>query len=156
MELKMIIISPYSRKLRNGNENAKNYPQLWWKELIARLSPSQEIVQIGVKGEEQIAKGFYYNQPLDEIKKLLENCKFWMSPDNFLPHLANIVGKRGVVLWGPSDPLIFGYPQNVNILKDRSVLRKDQFGIWEDCPYDKERFVPPEDVIKILRERRLI
>ena len=44
----MIIISPYSKPLRNGLNNPKNYP--YWKELISLIN--EEIIQVGVDGEE--------------------------------------------------------------------------------------------------------
>jgi hypothetical protein len=46
----MILISPYAQKLRNGNQNPKNYP--WWPELISKID--EEIVQVGIKGEIQL------------------------------------------------------------------------------------------------------
>lgn len=50
----MIIISPYSKALRNGKTNAKNYP--YWKELIELIK--EPIVQVGIDGEEQLVPDF--------------------------------------------------------------------------------------------------
>ena len=46
----MIIISPYSKALRSGKRNPKNYP--YWQELIELIK--EPIVQIGIEGEEQL------------------------------------------------------------------------------------------------------
>lgn len=149
----MIIISPYSRPLRNNKENAKNYP--WWSELTNMLL-HRRLVQIGRKGEKQIVNEMIEDLSMKDLANLLKKSEFWIGIDNFLPHLAHLVKKKGVVLWGPSDPLIFGYSENLNILKDRSFLRRDQFGIWEECEYDPQRFVEPEEVIKAMREAGFI
>lgn len=149
----MIIVSPYSRKLRNGNENPKNY--LFWLNLIELLS-NKNIVQVGVQGEKQLVDNFHIGLKLKELKDLIEKCEFWISVDNFFPHLANIVNKRGVVLWSISDPLIFGYSQNLNILKDRKYLRKNQFATWEEAEYNNEAYLTAEEVYKIIRKNGLL
>lgn len=152
----MIIISPYSKALRNSKENPKNYPINYWEELIIELKKYNEVVQIGVNGERPLVSKFYFNLPLKEISALINISDFWISVDNFLPHLANKLGKKGAVLWSQSDPLIFGYPRNINILKDRSYLRKDQFNIWEQCKYNIEAFTIPLLVIVELKAEGLL
>jgi len=145
----MILISPYSRKLRNGNRNAKDYP--YWKELYQMLKQiDKDIVQIGVQGEKRLSADFRRNLPLEEIEELIIKSKFWVSVDNFLPHMAHHYKKIGLVIWGQSDPIIFGYPENINILKDRKYLRENQFDIWENCKYDENVFVKPEVIINEL------
>lgn len=139
----MIIISPYSRKLRNGKRNAKDYP--YWNELI-KLINYDNIIQLGVDGETQLVKDFRKNLSLKEIKSLVIKCNFWISIDNFFPHLAHHVGKKGVVIWGYSDPNIFGYHDNLNLLKDRKYLRENQFDIWESCEFNPDVFLSPEKI----------
>lgn len=151
-----IVISPYSRKLR-GKEtpNPKNYP--YWKEVVKGLKEKDfYIVQVGVEGEEQIegVDEFIKNSSLDDLKILVNDCFIWISVDNFFGHLGNLLKKQGIVLFGKSDPEIFGHPSNINLLKDRSYLRKLQFDIWEAEPYDKDCFVNPEVVIEtVLRKK---
>jgi ADP-heptose:LPS heptosyltransferase len=146
----MIIISPYSRQLRDGRkDNPKNYP--YWNELVELILdtyPKQTIIQVGITGEEQIRNTkMMINLSLNELKNLIKICDIWISIDNFFHHLASSVGKRGIVLFGVSDPLIFGNPENINILKDRKYLRKDQFIYYEDTKYNPEAFVKPEKVM---------
>lgn len=141
-----IVISPYSQKLRppkQNDQNPKNYP--YWKELIELLK-DHEIIQVGVNGEPRLVSDTRFNWPLVKLKELISECDFWIAVDNFFPHLAYHVSKRGVGLWGPSDPLIFGYPTNVNILKGKEYLRPDQFKTWEECDLDPNRFVSAEEV----------
>jgi ADP-heptose:LPS heptosyltransferase len=142
----MIIISPYSKKLMNGRENPKNYP--YWKEVIDQIN--EPIIQVGVDGETQLVDDFRKNLPLAELKQLLQQCRTWISCDSFFQHLGYIERKPGVVLWSVSDPLIFGHPQNTNLLKNRDYLAKDQFLWWEDQEYNKDAFVNPNDVLKAI------
>jgi ADP-heptose:LPS heptosyltransferase len=113
----MIIISPYAKKLRNGKNNPKNYP--YWKELIGMID--EPIVQVGIDGEEQLVENFQKNLKIDELRGLIRRCRTWVGCDSFFQHLAWDEGKPGIVLWSVSDPLIFGHPENVNLLKDKSI-----------------------------------
>lgn len=150
--MKNIIISPYSRKLRNDNNNAKNYP--YWEELVLELKKLNFfVIQIGIIGEDFI-KGvdeFQFNKSLEEIEELLKNSELFISVDNFLPHLAHSVGVNGVVIFSRSDPYIYGYKENANILKDRKYLREDQFGMWEHCEYIEDSFVSPSVIVSFIR-----
>jgi hypothetical protein len=142
----MIVISPYSKKLRNGNNNPKNYP--WWPELISMIN--EPIVQVGIEGETQLVDDFRKNLSLKELSDLILECRTWISVDSFFQHLAWDIGKSGIVLWGQSDPLIFGHPENTNLLKDRKYLREKQFWWWEQCDYIEDSFMIPEEVQKYL------
>jgi hypothetical protein len=54
--------------------------------------------------------------------------------------------------FGQSDPNIFGYPGNINLLKDRSYLRPEQFLHWwhETVFYKEDAFVSAETVTETL------
>ena len=142
----MIIISPYSKKLRNNKENPKNYP--YWKELILLIE--EPVIQVGIQGEAPLVEDFRQNLSLNELKDLVLQCRTWISVDSFFQHFAWDIGKYGIVLWGQSDPNIFGHPENINLLKDRKYLREKQFWWWEQCEYNSDAFVKPEEVLKHL------
>jgi ADP-heptose:LPS heptosyltransferase len=144
----MIIISPYAKALLSGKQNPKNYP--YWKELIAMID--EPIVQVGVEGEEQLVPDFRKNLPITELRKLIQECRIWISCDSFLQHLGWDEGKKGIVLWAVSDPLIFGHPENINLLLDRKHLVKNQFLWWEATEHKNERFVKPKVVLEHLKE----
>lgn len=143
----MIIISPFAKKLRNGQNNPKNYP--WWPELIS-LIKYDTVIQVGVEGEKQLVEDFRKNLSIPELTDLINECRTWISVDSFFQHLAWDIGKPGIVLWGQSDPIIFGHPENTNLLKDRKYLREKQFWWWEQCDYIADAFVKPSEVIKHL------
>ena len=145
-----ILISPYSQKLRNGSNNhPKNYPH--WAQLIRLLKLNgHNIVQIGIEGETKLTEECLFNLPFSELKRLLNEVDTFIAVDNFFPHFANHYKKYGIVIFGQSDPNIFGYRQNINLLKDRKYLRADQFGIWESARYDVDAFLQPEEILHAL------
>ena len=148
----MIIIHPYAKALMNGKQNPKNYA--YWKELIYLIDKSIHIVQVGVDGEEQLVPDFRMNLPISELRQLIKDCHTWIAVDSFFQHLAWSEGKKGIVLWSVSDPIIFGHEENINLLKSREYLAKNQFLWWDLTEYNKEAFTEPKEVIKFLDQIR--
>ncbi len=144
----MIILSPYSRFMRNGGKHPKNYP--FWNEVISKVK--EPIIQVGIEGEVGLVDDFRKNLSLSELAELVKECKTWMSCDSFFQHFCWDLGKKGIAIFGQSDPNIFGHPENVNLLKDRSYLREKQFWIWEQAEYNEDAFVSPEVVLEELKK----
>ena len=121
-----------------GNvQTPKSYP--YWNELIGLLTTQGHEIK-------QIKDAML---PIPEIIAMVNHCDVWISIDSFLPHLVAYHNlKSGIVLWGKSDPLIFGHPTNTNLLKDRKYLRPDQFRWWRDVEYTPDAFVSPEVIIQ--------
>ena len=138
----MIIIHPFAKTLRNGKTNPKNYP--YWKELISVID--EPIIQIGVEGEEQLVPDFRKNLTMLELRHLLDECRIWIGVDSFFQHLAWDCKKQGIVLWSVSDPIIYGHPENINLLENRVYLAKNQFLWWEATEHNPSSFVKPEIV----------
>jgi len=151
MKTKTLIISPYSQKLRNGKNNPKNYP--YWNELINSINAVGEynVIQIGV-GDEIKFDGceYKFNLSINDLKELTLSVNTFVSVDNFYPHFCNTIGKYGIVIWGKSDPYIFGYKNNKNMLKNKKYLRPNQFDIWENCEFSYECFVSPDIIHRLL------
>lgn len=144
----MILIAPFARGMRNGMPHPKNYP--YWNEVISRIN--EPVVQVGVAGETQIAPTFHKNFSLSDLSQLVHECTTWISVDSFFQHFCWDLNKPGIVLFGQSDPNIFGHPENVNLLKDRKYLREKQFWLWEQCEFMAESFVEPDVVIEALKQ----
>lgn len=142
----MIIISPFAKKLRNEQENPKNYP--YWQELVSLID--EPMVQVGVTGETQLVNDFRKDLSLKELENLVLQCRTWISVDSFFQHFCWNLKKPGIVIFGQSDPLIFGHPENINLLKDRSYLREKQFWLWEQAIYKPESFIEPAEIVKFL------
>lgn len=140
----MILLHAWAQRMRNGMPTPKNYP--YWPDLIARLAPAP-LVQVAAKGEQQLVPDLRVGLSLPAISDLLRACDYWIAVDSFLPHLAHHLPKPGVVLWGLSDPEIFGYPENLNLLKDRRYLRRRQFRMWEEQSVTPQAFLDPDTVV---------
>ena len=137
-----VIISPFSKPLRNGKRNPKEYPH--WMEVIQLLKERGfYVIQMGAPGEVQLTEDFRPGMKLSAIAELMQQCRTWISVDNFFHHFGALNQKVGIVLWGKSDPLIFGHVQNHNLLKSRSFLRVNQFGIWEEEEYSSDVLTSP-------------
>ena len=142
----MIIISPYAKPLPNGGVNPKNYP--YWQDLLKLID--EPVVQVGVDSELQLTQDFRKNLSLQELAELVRECRTWISCDSFFQHFCWDLGKPGVVIWGQSDPNIFGHPENINLLKDRKYLAPNQFLWWEQTEHNPDRFVGVDEVLKHL------
>ncbi len=144
-----ILIAPYSNRLPNG-VNPKSFPH--WNSLVKLLvRDGYQVTQKGVAGEEKIegVTRLILNAPFVQIRNLVLGHDTFVSVDSWLPHFvhAEKLNKRGIVLFGPSDPRIFGYPANVNLLRGRDYLRPHQFQTWNEWPYDPQSFVFAENVL---------
>lgn len=148
----MILIHPFSRRLKHGKPNPKNWP--YWERLIELMGYSKDnLVQIGTIGDRQLTPSpVRRDVPFAELCRLVDDCDFFISIDSFLPHLAYLRKTSGIVIWSVSDPLIFGYPTHQNILVDRKYLRADQFALWEDTPYNADAFPIAETVFDVVKE----
>ena len=170
-----IIISPYAKKLREKDTpHPKNYP--YWKELVALIKQQglgytgdsksgysggsgHNIIQIGVEGEERLVENCQFGLPTPQLIEVCKEADTFISVENFFPHFMhfNFKGKKkGIVLFAKSDPKIFGYPENINLLKDKKYLRWDQFGPWEATDFVQEAFVKPDMVMKELKALQTI
>jgi len=132
-----ILIAKETNQLRSGKVNAKLYP--FWAEFYA-LAKEHQFIEINSKLNTK------------QLIELVNSVDCVISIDSFLPHFIKYhnLKPRVIVLWGQSDPLIFGYPDNINLLKDRKYLRPDQFGWWEDLNANNEAFVSPETLLGAL------
>lgn len=139
----MIVIAPYAKPMLNGLRNPKEYP--YWEELIKTLPG--KLVQIGMPWEKQLVEDFR-NLPFPALKELVKEMDFFISIDSFFPHFCHNYNRHGIVLWGPSDPKLFGYEENLNLLGDESYLRPRQFANWEEDVHNPYAFVRPEKVLE--------
>lgn len=142
----MIIISPYAKHLKNGDLNPKNYP--YWEELISMIK--EPIIQVGVSGEKQLVDDCRFDLTLTELESLVHTCRTWIAVDSFYQHFCWDIGVYGIVLWGPSDPLIFGHHENINLIKSRDYLLERQFFFWDQATFNSSNWISPETVVKYL------
>lgn len=143
-----IIICPYSKRLPDGKDNPKNYP--YWEEFVKLANDNgYECIQIAYHGEKPITgfSVFYMYNSLHDLLEMIEDCDTFVSVDTFFPHMCHYHNKYGVVIFGQSDPKIFGYPENINLLKDAKYLRPNQFTMWSNTDYRDDAFVSPQEIL---------
>jgi ADP-heptose:LPS heptosyltransferase len=146
-----VIIFPFAKPMRDNKPHPKNYP--WWPELINLLiNNGNEIIQVGLEGEEQLVPDFRKNLSITELSDLIKTCDTWIGVDSFGQHLCWDLGVRGLVIFGQSDPKIFGHDENINVLKSRKYLRTKQFWIWEQAEFRKDCFESPDKIFEIFNE----
>lgn len=141
-----IIISPYS----HDENHAKSYP--YWNELIAKIKTlGYKTIQIGTKNEPLFNTDEHYiDLPFKEIENKILECRCWISVDNFLQHLCNCMSTviQGIVIYGLSDPNLFGYKYNKNILKSKNNLRSNQFDSWPHVKRNDNVFFKPDEMFE--------
>lgn len=116
----------------NQTHEAKRYP--YWDGLEELLT-NHEVKKIETKLSEK------------ELIDLTNWCDVWVTIDSFFPHFVQYHKlKPGIVIWGKSDPKIFGYEENVNLLRHPRYLREEQFKWWQSEKYDKDVFVSPSKI----------
>ena len=105
---------------------------------------------MGIDGETPLVDDFRPNLSMSELRQLIKDCRIWIGVDSFFQHLAWSEGKPGIVLWSVSDPRIFGHKENLNLLKSRDNLTKNQFLWWDFTEHNPDYFLKPEEVIKFI------
>lgn len=149
-----VIINPYAKRLLDGRTSPKDYP--YWNELISMAGNSYQFTQIGLPGEPIIngVTSAYLGVNLCRIKEVTMEHDMFVAIDSFLPHLCHLYNIRGVVIFGLSDPNLFGYSENINLLKDRKYLRVRQFACWGEEQYNPDVFISPEKVVEAMDRLR--
>lgn len=146
-----IVIFPWAKTMRNEKPHPKNFPH--WPELIEILKQDgHELIQSGALGEPPLVDDVRQGLSIAELTELMLSADTWISGDSFGQHLGWSIGKPGIVIFGQSDPVIFGHPENINLLKDRSYLRDRQFWLWEQAEYRDDCWVTVEQVYQALKD----
>ncbi len=133
-----------------GKPSPKDYPHA--KELAELLETDHEVIQLGGQDDVQVAKDVRRNLPHEQVGELIKWSDTGVCVDSYLQHAFWERRKKAIVLFGISDPIIFGHPENVNLLRDRKYLRPRQYDLYYVNEYCNEAFVTPQEVVKALSE----
>lgn len=155
-----ILVAPYSNRRIDGKLNSKNYPH--WRVLLGMLVKNNYVTQV-VYGNEPVIQIYDQNigspaidsnfsvarvNGVVEIEKLVLQHDLALCVDNYLHHMAHYLKKPAIVLFGPSDPLLFGYFENINLYAHKKYFRPMQFQTWNEWDFSPEAFVLPERVVE--------
>jgi hypothetical protein len=149
---KTLLISPHAAPIATGR-NPKDYP--YWGNLIEKMKAEGWTVwQIGINNEPVYPGVDKYYDGLNyrELEDLARQATVWVSVDNFFHHFCTVKGIMGVVIFGISDPNIFGHPTHFNLLKDRKYLRGNQYNMWVEAERNPDAFLPSEEVIAVIKK----
>jgi ADP-heptose:LPS heptosyltransferase len=109
---KIIVIAPSSNSPRKALESGI------WHDLVHKLNVEGFFVlQVGKKNERYI-KGAYSLLGLTtprQLIALLNKCHMVISLDNFVMHAAHLIKIPSVIIWGPTEPEVYGYDEQVHI-----------------------------------------
>ena len=85
-------------------------------DMFRKKYPDWLIVQVGLPTEPQLHDCVYLtNLPVRAFFSVLKYCETFVVIDSFLNHLSAALDKRGVVLWGGTNPSNLGYEHNINL-----------------------------------------
>jgi len=95
----------------------KNWPVERWRELAARLRDQASLLIVGGEADTAavaaLAAGggeVALNLPLPELARRLAACRRFLGHDSGVSHLAAAVGTPCVLLFGPTDPVMWAPP----------------------------------------------
>lgn len=156
MKPKRVVVAPYSRLLKNGAPNPKNWPI--WSDLLRAMRKQKTMyyfIQIGSPHEMSIgADEFCTDLSWPGLVELLQTADLFLSVDSFLPHAVNAlredIGKDipGVVIWTITPPELFGYPQFSNVqVKDPTVAEFPLAPMEQIAEHTKEVRAPSVELV---------
>jgi ADP-heptose:LPS heptosyltransferase len=109
---RIAVIAPSSKTSRKMME-----PSVW-QELVEKLtSMGMLVIQVGQKDDTYI-KGSYSLLGLTTPRQLisfLRKSDVIISIDSFIMHAAHLIGKPAIIIWGPTDPKVHGYADQIHI-----------------------------------------
>jgi len=108
-----------------------------WEELI-RLAPDYTFIQIGLKTEQRLkgAVDFRGMSSIRETMALIKYAKGFVGVESSFAHACNAVGTPGVVLFGPSAPVMWGHKTNINLFKGVTCAPCIDILLSSACPYN--------------------
>lgn len=123
-------------------QQGKYFSKKFWQDIINSF-PDITFLQVG-RGDNEYDYHFDDTENYVDLKDklsmqnifdLLLKSKFFITSDNFLNHASAALKKRGIVFWGASSPLNYGYKHNINIYnpKDCSPCLYNRADSDEDC-----------------------
>jgi ADP-heptose:LPS heptosyltransferase len=110
-----------------------------WAELVAQL-PQYTFIQIGHSDEPEVKGAIDWRgkTSLREALCLVKHATSFLGVDSIHSHATNAFDIPGVVLFGDSDPAIFGHDNNINIYKGLSCSPCFNVMWGSRCPYSNE------------------
>lgn len=107
-----ILIAPASDSPRKAMQ-----PMIWHQLVDYLLRDGAFVIQAGRMRDQHI-KNAYSVRGLTSPRQLfalIKKCDLVITVDNFIMHTAHIAGVRAVVIWGPTQHEVYGYPEQIHL-----------------------------------------
>jgi ADP-heptose:LPS heptosyltransferase len=117
----------------------QDWPFESWTALV-RNNPQYTFVQVGLAREPLVpgAIDLKGKVSLRIAVALLKHARSFVGVDSFFANATNAVGTRGVALYGPSPPSIWGHPNNQNLYLGVPCAPCIDLLQSQTCPYGIE------------------
>ena len=96
----------------------RNYPQYLAQEVINKIKeeyPTLTIIDFSLPNEPRYENTVKFEGHWILAHELLKNAQGFIGIDSMLQHMSGSTGTKGVVLWGQSRWVQFGYKHNINL-----------------------------------------
>lgn len=123
------------------NISSKHEIKKWsfdkWEKII-KLYPKIKFIQLGDEDETRL-KGTLdlLGTPIRKQLSILASSNLYVGLDSFWNHAARALNVKSVILFGPTNPNIWGYDENINIYKKTRCSPCIDWRV-EECPYGKK------------------
>ena len=127
----------------------KMFSVVIWKELVTRLKGAGfGVVQLGGSTDQYIPGAWSLlgqTTPL-QLLGILKNSILLIGVDNFIMHAAHLLQMKALIIWGPTDPDVYGYPEQLHVKnpaddcieKDRCLGPETPGNYPHPCPFGEE------------------
>ena len=104
----------------NADTNSRSWPRKHWIEFVCRFReryPDIAVVQVDDGNAEKVegASRYLFGCDINIIAHVLKNALLYVGTEGGIVHLATGLGTKCVCLFGPTQPELFGYDENINI-----------------------------------------
>ena len=136
------LISSYSNPIGIHITSSSSANQNWtnsnWEQLICSM-PDNTFIQFGLKDEDKILGAIDMRGVLTirETIAVMKHLATFVAIDSSLANATNAVNLAGVVLYGPSNPEIWGHSNNINLYKNLSCAPCIDILENSVCPYGR-------------------
>lgn len=130
--------NPITIHITSNCSKNQNWPTTNWDALI-RSMPEYTFIQLGGSNEEKIESAIDLRgkTTLRESFSIIKHSKSFVGVVSSLAHATNAFNLRGVILFGPSTPIIWGHTNNINLYKNYSCAPCIDVLLGVECPYGK-------------------
>jgi len=107
-----------SNKPYTNNNPSRNYPVYLGQTLVNALMrelPGVEILNWSLPNEPQYEGATPVDCSYTVMNEVMKRSQGFVAIDSSLQHIAQAANKTGVVMWGNTSPVEFGYKQNTNL-----------------------------------------